>query len=196
MPNEWSSIRFPWRKQMIFCPCGSIGWWSSLLNFYVIDLGTTKICIIHIWLTRETLDPSPGQQFALHIIHSFSESNKILFSTYISTAFNLLFIKTFKDNHVESSPSNTRATPPQAVLPCSVEGSLLLTRKEDVIFSCKKNVNIFHRPISLSNNKLTMAKVKLASAGMGSPLRNCLNKRNACAGRCTGTRCPAPRTVM
>ena len=131
--------------------------------------------------SKRKKDPSPGQQFALYIIHSFSERNKILFSTYISTAFNLLFIKTFKDNHVESSPSNTRATPPQAVLPCSVEGSLLLTRKEDVIFSCKKNVNIFHRPISLSNNKLTMAKVKLASAGMGSPLRNYLNKRNACA---------------
>jgi hypothetical protein len=67
----------------------------------VIDLGTTKICIIHIWLTGETIiDPSPGQRFALYIIHSFLERNKIvLFSTYISTAFNLLFIKTFKDHH-------------------------------------------------------------------------------------------------
>ena len=67
--------------------------------------------------SKRKKDPSPGQQFALYIIHSFSERNKILFSTYISTAFNLLFIKTFKDHHGIVAIKHTSSAP-------------LLTRRE------------------------------------------------------------------
>ena len=44
--------------------------------------------------------------------------------------------------------------------------------------------------------RINVAKVrKLTSAGIGSPCRNCWNRKSACSGRCSGTSCPAPRTV-